>query len=611
MPLLPASTLKREMWKNGLGSTLVVASDASAVDGETWTWRLAIADIPSRSPFSYFPGVDRCIALLEGAGLAIERGGRRQDLPAVGSALAFAGEEEVVGEPTGDGVRDVNLMLRRDHWQGEMQLVRAENARVCAACVIVHASNGALEVSSIAEPSITRIESDETLITHGAVEVRPLAMACAIICTMRPAAIPLAEAMRVWAYIGVNSFGGPTAQIAVMHRVLVDERRWITDERFLHALNYCMLLPGPEAMQLATYVGWLKHRTLGGLIAGILFVLPGFLSILALSIAYTSFYDITVVAGMLFGLRAAILAIVAHAMIRIGKRVLKSPISYAVAALSFIAIAFADAPFPLIIVAAAIIGIIGARCWPAQFNAPAASATDSVVMPDHTKPTLARALTVLAVWVPLWLVPIALLAAVLGPDDLFTQQAWFFSKVAVVTFGGAYSVLAYIAQQAVEVHHWVTPAEILIGLGLAETTPGPLIQVVQFVGYIGAYRYPGNLHPLVAAVLASLLVTWVTYVPCFLWIFLGAPFIERVRGNNALRAALSTITAAVVGVICTLSIWLGANTLLHTSAGATALDWPALAIAAIAGLVIFRWNWSILRTIALSVMLGTAITSLR
>ncbi|MSR45435.1 MAG: hypothetical protein EXS15_08850, partial [Phycisphaerales bacterium] len=263
MPLLPASTGKREVWKNGLGSTLVVASDATTVGGDDWSWRLAIADIPSRCAFSNYVGIDRCIALLEGAGLAIERGDRRQDLPVVGSALAFTGEEEVVGDPTGDGVRDVNLMLRRTHWRGEMQLVRSGAMPVDATLVVIHAANGAIEIASAHEPSIARIESGETLITHGAVEVRPLATACAIICTMRRAnsslpstsLVPLREALRVWAYIGVNSFGGPTAQIALMHRVIVDERKWLGEDRFLHALNFCMLLPGPEAMQLATYIG--------------------------------------------------------------------------------------------------------------------------------------------------------------------------------------------------------------------------------------------------------------------------------------------------------------------------------------------------------------------
>ena len=323
MPLLPASTGKRELWKNGLGSTLVVASDATTVGGDDWSWRLAIADIPSRCAFSNYVGIDRCIALLEGAGLAIERGDRRQDLPVVGSALAFAGEEEVVGDPTGDGVRDANLMLRRTHWRGEMQLVRSGAMPVDATLVVIHAANGAIEIASAHEPSIARIESGETLITHGAVEVRPLLGACAIICTMCPAnsslpstsLVPLREALRVWAYIGVNSFGGPTAQIALMHRVIVDERKWLGEDRFLHALNFCMLLPGPEAMQLATYIGWLKSRTLGGLIAGCCFVLPGFLALLALSIAYTAWSDVTVVQGMLFGLKAAVLAIITHAIL--------------------------------------------------------------------------------------------------------------------------------------------------------------------------------------------------------------------------------------------------------------------------------------------------------
>lgn len=609
MPVLAATSSRREPWKNGLGTTLVIASDATDAQGE-WTWRLSIADVPSRGGFSSFPEVDRHIARLEGAGLALARSGVSCVVPDVGCALAFRGEEAVVGVPQGDGVRDVNLMLRRACWRGEMQLVRDGSMGVFGACVVVHAAHGAVEVASASEPAVARLESGETLVTHGAVEVRPLQGACAVIATMRASdceAIPLREAMQVWAYIGVNSFGGPAAQIAVMHRVLVHEQKWISEQRFLQVLSYCMLLPGPEAMQLATYIGWLKNRTLGGLIAGIFFVLPGFFAILALSLAYTAWHDVSVVQGMLFGLRAAVLAIVAHAVIRIFKRVLKHQVMYAIAGLSFIALAVVNAPFPLIIGGAAAVGFVGVRNWPQLFGVMDGDSDESIDRSnasDQARPTLRHTLTVLAIWLALWFVPVVLLETTLGPTNIFAEQAWFFSKAAVVTFGGAYSVLAYIAQQAVEVHHWVTPAEMLTGLGMAETTPGPLIQVVQFIGYLGAYRTPGELHPLVAGVLASLLVTWVTYVPCFLWIFVGAPYVERLRESRSLRAAFAAITAAVVGVMLKLLIWLTANTLFHPIEGSIPVDWPAIAISLLAALALFRLRWSLLRTLAVAVALG-------
>ncbi|MCL5974572.1 MAG: chromate efflux transporter [Gammaproteobacteria bacterium] len=362
------------------------------------------------------------------------------------------------------------------------------------------------------------------------------------------------------------SFGGPAGQIAVMHRILVDEKRWVSESRFLHALNYCMVLPGPEAQQLATYIGWLLHGVRGGLVAGGLFILPGFLSILVLSVLYAGFQDATMVQALFFGIKAAVLAIVIQAVIRIGKRALKNAYMYTLAITAFIAIFFFAVPFPIVILTAAFIGLLGRYVDPERFmiikghDAPEETdrAIDNMIdsgQANHTKATRNRAFKVLAVWLPLWFAPLIVLLMTLGYDDVFTQIGLFFSKLAVVTFGGAYSVLAYMAQEAVQNYGWLSPGEMLDGLGMAESTPGPLIQVVQFVGFMGAFRDAGLLDPFTAGILASLLATWVTFVPCFLWIFLGAPYVETLRGNKAVSAALSAVTAAVVGVMLNLAIW--------------------------------------------------------
>jgi chromate transporter len=385
--------------------------------------------------------------------------------------------------------------------------------------------------------------------------------------------ITFAEAVRVWAKIAALSFGGPAGQIAVMHRILVEEKRWIGEGRFLHALNYCMLLPGPEAQQLTVYIGWLLHRTLGGLVAGTLFVLPGLVAIMALSWLYAGLGDVPVVEALFFGLKAAVLAIVLEAVARIGRRALRNRVMAALAAAAFVAIFFFDVPFPLIILAAGLIGFVGGRAaLPAFLRggghqrigdvtiSDAASALGETT-PAHARPDLAWSLKVAAVCLLLWLGPVLALLLTLGSDDVFTRIAVFFSKMAVVTFGGAYAVLAYVAQQAVETYGWLQPGEMLDGLGLAETTPGPLIMVVQFVGFMGAFRDPGTLHPMIAGTLGGLLTTWVTFVPCFLWILLGAPFVEALRGNRALGGALAAITAAVVGVILNLAIWFGMHVL--------------------------------------------------
>lgn len=390
----------------------------------------------------------------------------------------------------------------------------------------------------------------------------------------KSATVPFRTALRVWTRIALLSFGGPAGQIAVMHRILVEEQRWIDERRFLHALNYCMLLPGPEAQQLATYIGWLMHRTKGGLAAGLLFILPGLISILALSFVYVLFGQIGIVSAVFFGLKAAVLAIVLQAVLRIGSRALQSRGLIAIAAAAFLAIFMLDVAFPLIVLAAAIIGL-GGRLTGIGFAPPTATtpahgphtSTASLLgehTPAHAQPNLGWSLRISGVLLLLWLGPVLALVVTLGPDNVFSQIGVFFSKMAVVTFGGAYAALAYVAQEGVNTYGWLQPGEMLDGLGLAETTPGPLIMVVQFVGFLGALRDPGGLPPLLAATLGALLTTWVTFVPCFLWIFLGAPFIERLRSNAALSAALTAVTAAVVGVILNLAVWFALHTLFGT-----------------------------------------------
>jgi len=386
---------------------------------------------------------------------------------------------------------------------------------------------------------------------------------------LRPPAVPFGEAVRVWLKIGLLGFGGPAGQIALMHRVLVEEKRWVSEGRFLHALNYCMLLPGPEAQQLATYIGWLLHRTRGGLVAGILFVLPGAAVILALSVLYAGFRDLSLVQAAFYGIKAAVLAVVIEAVHRIGKRALKNRPMQGLAAAAFIAIFFFQVPFPVIVIVAGLLGFAGGRLWPDRFavlggHGPAGAHADAAVdaaLADgglaHTRPSVGRAVRVTGICLALWFAPIGVLALWLGTGHVFVQEGLFFSKMAVVTFGGAYAVLAYVAQQAVETFGWLAPGEMLDGLGMAETTPGPLIMVVQFVGFMGAYRNPGGLDPMLAGALGAAVTTWVTFVPCFLWIFLGAPYIEAVRGHRALNAALSAITAAIVGVVLNLAVWFG------------------------------------------------------
>jgi chromate transporter len=444
--------------------------------------------------------------------------------------------------------------------------------------------------------------------------------------------VSLGEAFQVWGRVAMLSFGGPAGQIAVMHRILVEEKHWISEERFLHALNYCMLLPGPEAQQLATYIGWLMHRMRGGLIAGGLFILPGIVAIMALSYVYAGFGNVPIIAALFFGLKAAVLAIVIEAGIRIGKRALKNRLMVALAALAFIAIFFFSVPFPVIVFGAALVGFIGGSLGIEAFrvgggHGPATgkgklAVVDSMLgdeLPEHARPTVARSLRVSAAWLALWLVPVVVLILALGVSNVFSQIAIFFSKMAVVTFGGAYAVLAYVAQEAVESHGWLKAGEMLDGLGMAETTPGPLIMVLQFVGFLAAYRDPGTLSPMLAGTLGGLLATWVTFTPCFLWIFLGAPFIEKLRDNKALNSALSSITAVVVGVVLNLAIWFAIHTIFRevqpVRALGLAFDAPivgsvnlwALALAVAAAVAIFRFKVGMIPTLAACCGAGVAL----
>jgi chromate transporter len=438
------------------------------------------------------------------------------------------------------------------------------------------------------------------------------------------------EAFRVWLRIAALSFGGPAGQIAVMHRILVEEKRWISETRFLHALNYCMLLPGPEAQQLATYVGWLMHRTLGGLMAGLLFILPGVIAIMALSYIYAAYGQVGIVAALFFGLKAAVLAIVVEAVVRVGKRALKNNVMLALAGATFFGIFFLNVPFPIIVFGSALLGFIGGWLGWSAFqvngghgaNGKEAGVVDSLLgdeVPDHVRPSAGRAFRVAAIWLTLWLTPVAALLLTLGSDNVFSQIAVFFSKMAMVTFGGAYAVLAYVAQQAVENYHWLKPGEMLDGLGMAETTPGPLIMVLQFVGFMAAFRDAGTLSPMLAGTLGGLLATWVTFAPCFLWIFLGAPFIEKLRGNKALSAALSAITAAVVGVILNLALWFAIHTMFRevrpvrgygfdfTAPVLASADLWALTLAIAAAIAIFRFKVGMMSVLAACSLAGIAL----
>ena len=438
--------------------------------------------------------------------------------------------------------------------------------------------------------------------------------------------IPLGEATRAWFEISLQTFGGPAGQIAVMQHKLVDEKRWIGQQRFLHALNYCMLLPGPEAQQLAIYTGWLLNGALGGLIAGFLFVLPGMIALLALTILYLAAGDTTLVIGLFAGLAPAVIAIVIQAVHRVGSRALGHRILVALAVLAFLALVLVRIPFPVVVLGAGVIGWIASRWVPALRtlkphgggDGPAPLISDDAL--HSARPSTRRSLTILVVGLILWATPVALAALVLGRDSVYVDEGLFFAGAAVVTFGGAYAVLAYVAQQAVEVFHWLAPGEMVHGLALAETTPGPLIMVTQWTAGVGAYRDPGSLDPWAGMLVGSLLTTWVTFVPCFLFIFLGAPYVERLRHNPHLTAALTGITAAVVGVIASLAVYFSLHTLFDRSAqhdlGPLRIELPvwstwdplAFALTAVALALMFGRKWSPLRTLGLCAVLGLVAT---
>lgn len=408
------------------------------------------------------------------------------------------------------------------------------------------------------------------------------------------------EALRFWLKLGFISFGGPTGQIAVMHAELVEKRKWIGERRFLHALNYCMLLPGPEATQLATYCGWLLHRTWGGIAAGVLFFLPAAVLLWVLSWIYVAYGQLPWIAAIFNGLKPAVTAVVAAAVIRIGRRALKGPVMWAIAGAAFVAIFWLKLPFPAIVAAAAIVGFVGGALKWNTFVAGAprdvaglaepghapgqrpglqqASAVigDTHESPAHTRPSLARAIKVLAVSLPLWWAPVVLAGWWQGWDGTLAREGVFFSKAAMMTFGGAYAVLPYVSQEAVEHYAWLTAPQMMDGLGLAETTPGPLIMVVQFVGFLGGWFQPDGLPPMLAATLGAAITTWTTFVPCFLWIFLGAPHVEQLRGNIALGSALAAVTAAVVGVVLNLAVWFGLHVFFPQAGG---IGWFAIILA--------------------------------
>jgi chromate transporter len=430
------------------------------------------------------------------------------------------------------------------------------------------------------------------------------------------AALPsFGEALRTWLKIGLISFGGPAGQIATMHRILVDEKKWVDEARFLHALNYCMLLPGPEAQQLATYIGWLMHRTLGGLAAGLLFILPGALVMLGLSFIYVLARGVPVVDGALFGIKAAVLVIVVEAIIRIGRRALKSSLLVGIAAAAFIAIFLFQVPFPLIVIAAGMIGFLVARSSPERLGLEDTGEARSPARPGRWREAGRAA----AIWLAVWWTPVVAAVVALGPDHVLVSLGTFFSKLAVVSFGGAYALMAYMAQEVVEAQGWLALPEMVDGLGLAETTPGPLILVSQFVGFLAAYRAPAPFDPAVAAVLGAAITTWTIFAPSFLWIFAGAPFIEDVRGNRRLAGALAAITGAVVGVILNLAVWFTLHVLFRSITethfgpvrwflvDVASLDVAAAVLTIIAAVLMFAAHRGLMTTVAIMAALGIAV----
>ncbi|RON13609.1 chromate efflux transporter [Pseudomonas frederiksbergensis] len=438
----------------------------------------------------------------------------------------------------------------------------------------------------------------------------------------KPEAISLREAFLFWLKLGFISFGGPAGQISIMHQELVERRRWISERRFLHALNYCMLLPGPEAQQLATYIGWLMHRTWGGLIAGALFVLPSLFILIALSWVYIAFGEVPVVAGLFYGIKPAVTAIVVQAAHRIGSRALKNNWLWGIAAASFTAIFVFNVPFPLIVLGAAIIGYVGGRLAPEKFRAGGHSATkktfgpafidDDTPPPEHARFSSFKLLRLLLVGAVLWVLPMGILTALFGWEGTLTQMAWFFTKAALLTFGGAYAVLPYVYQGAVGHYGWLTPTQMIDGLALGETTPGPLIMVVAFVGFVGAYvqQVFGPEHMFLAGALAATLVTWFTFLPSFLFILAGGPLVESTHNELRLTAPLTAITAAVVGVILNLACFFGYHVLWPNGFGGQ-LDWPSALIAIAAAIALFRFKRGVIEVLMACALIGLAVHLLR
>ncbi|EJL96807.1 chromate transporter, chromate ion transporter family [Pseudomonas sp. GM102] len=438
----------------------------------------------------------------------------------------------------------------------------------------------------------------------------------------KPEAISLREAFLFWLKLGFISFGGPAGQISIMHQELVERRRWISERRFLHALNYCMLLPGPEAQQLATYIGWLMHRTWGGVIAGALFVLPSLFILIGLSWVYIAFGEVPVVAGLFYGIKPAVTAIVVQAAHRIGSRALKNNWLWGIAAASFTAIFVFNVPFPLIVLGAAIIGYVGGRLAPERFRTGGHSATkksfgpalidDDTPPPEHARFSSFKLLRLLLVGTALWVLPMGILTALFGWEGTLTQMAWFFTKAALLTFGGAYAVLPYVYQGAVGHYGWLTPTQMIDGLALGETTPGPLIMVVAFVGFVGAYvqQVFGPDHVFLAGALAATLVTWFTFLPSFLFILAGGPLVESTHNELRLTAPLTAITAAVVGVILNLACFFGYH-VLWPNGFSGQLDWPSALIAIAAAIALFRFKRGVIEVLMGCGLIGLAVHLLR
>ena len=438
---------------------------------------------------------------------------------------------------------------------------------------------------------------------------------------LRP--VSLFEAFLFWLKLGFISFGGPAGQISIMHQELVERRRWISEKRFLHALNYCMLLPGPEAQQLATYIGWLMHRSWGGVIAGALFVLPSLFILIGLSWVYIAFGEVPVVAGIFYGIKPAVTAIVVHAAHRIGSRALKNGWLWAMAAASFVAIFALNVPFPLIVLAAALIGYAGGRFAPDKFviggghgaaknSYGPALIDDDTPTPEHARFSWGHLLRLLLVGAALWCLPMALLTLTFGWGATLTQMGWFFTKAALLTFGGAYAVLPYVYQGAVGHYGWLSPAQMIDGLALGETTPGPLIMVVAFVGFVGGYLHPmfGAEHPFLAGAVAASLVTWFTFLPSFLFILGGGPLVESTHNEVKFTAPLTGITAAVVGVILNLAMFFGYH-VLWPKGFAGAFDWPSAVIAVAAAVALFRFKRGVIQVLFGCAVLGLVVHMVR